>query len=147
MKTYRCPVRDQIGAKGFVEEVRAYVAAHRDDPGLTDWINDRDRCDQQAKYLGFVAHENAVPFGKTLDEMPRTGKGYKKPLFTARNLLVNCPIHGKQILQIIGNHATEKLSKKRSDQSTHTIHMGEPLKPTGVEGDDSMVFEPTLIQR
>jgi hypothetical protein len=120
-KTYRCPVRDQIVEKGLVEGVRAYVAAHRGEPGLTDWINDKDQCEQQAAYVGFVAHENAVPSGKTLDEMPRTGTGYKQPLFTARNLLLRCPIHGEKILQIFGHHATEKRPKKKKAPSSKTV--------------------------
>ena len=109
MKYFRCPVLNQIPAKGIVDEVRAFVAAHRpNDPATLKWINDRDRCDEQAEFVRFLCEEYAVPRGKTLDQMPRTGKGYIRPVAVQRNMIVRCPIHGEQIRQHMGNHISVK---------------------------------------
>jgi hypothetical protein len=111
VRTFRCPVRDQIREKGILSEVRAYVATHGNDPKLTDWINDRDQCDQIATFVRFECEEYAVPAGKTLDEMPQK-RGKIFPLFTQRNIVVRCPIHGEQLYLYIGHHITQPLTHR-----------------------------------
>lgn len=107
-KTFRCPVVNQVQEKGIENEVREYTRLHQGEPGITDWVNERDRCDQQAEFVKFVCEEFAIPNGTTLDQMPRTGKGHIRPIALGRNFIVRCPIHGEQFYQEFGHHVSVK---------------------------------------
>jgi hypothetical protein len=107
-KSFRCPVRDQIQEKDIEDEVRAYMTLHRGEPDVSAWVNDRDRCDQQAEFVKFLCEEVAVPNGMNLDQMPRTGNGHIRPIALGRSFIVRCPIHGEQFHQEFGHHVSVK---------------------------------------
>jgi hypothetical protein len=65
-------------------------------------------CGQQAEYVRFDCEEFVVPFGQTLDQMPKTPKGHIKPLGVQRNILIKCSIHGLKYQRQIGNHVSVK---------------------------------------
>ena len=103
----RCQERNQILAKGRMDEIRAFIASHdRTDPAVMKWVNDQDQCDQETEFLGFEGEEYATPFGVALEQMGTTRKGHPRALFVQRNFLVNCPVHGKRIHVHIGHHVS-----------------------------------------
>src|SRR5271165_2186311 len=107
-RSLRCPVLNQIQEKGIENEVREYVRSHQGESGVTEWVNDRNRCDQQAEFVRFLGEEAAVPNGTNLDHMPRTGKGHIRPIALGWNFIVRCPIHGEQFYQEFGHHVSVK---------------------------------------
>jgi hypothetical protein len=66
------------------------------------------RCGQEVEFVRFDCEDVVIPSGKTLDQMPKTGKGHTKPLFVQRNILVKCPIHGLKYSLHIGHHVSVK---------------------------------------
>ena len=77
-------------------------------------------CSREAKRVSSepgaasFAEEFIVPRGKTLEDMPRNRKGYPLPVAVQRNILVECPLHGKKyITKPGGHHVNVKLGRKR----------------------------------
>ena len=69
-------------------------------------------CDQKAVYVRFVAFEYLVRFDQTLEDIEAIATRKRNAAaMEARNLLVQCPVHGEKIIQRIGHHMTD--SKKR----------------------------------
>ena len=74
-----------------------------------------DGCDREAIRVyddpgaASYCEEAAIPQGKTLVDMPRTSRGYPLPLAVQRNILVECPVHGrKYIMKRDGHHVNVK---------------------------------------
>jgi hypothetical protein len=110
-KVYRCPVRGLLLESGdLFEAVKAEIEAKGlEGQARIDFIEDRDQCDQMAKYVRFECEEVIIPSEKTVEDMPKNRYGNVFPQGVARNILVRCPIHGEKILQKPdGHHITEK---------------------------------------
>jgi len=74
---------NQLAEKAVQDEVREYLASHdRNDPAVMATIRGWDQCRQQAEFVRFLCEEFAVPMGKELEEMPRTGSGHLRRTMT-----------------------------------------------------------------
>jgi len=52
------------------------------------------------------AEEYILPLGKSLDDMPKSGKGHALPIAVQRNILVECSVHGRRYIRKMGHHAS-----------------------------------------
>lgn len=70
-------------------------------------------CGRDAEYVGFAAYEVLLREGQTIEGLLKTAthsSNAKAP--EARNIIVRCKVHGKKIVQIIGNHITGSKARR-----------------------------------
>ena len=73
-------------------------------------------CGQEAEFLRFRAEVYATPFGKNLEDMPRTRKGHFRPIAVQREVVVRCPVHGERLHRRIGHHISVRSAYNKSNQ-------------------------------